>query len=140
MPPIVTDLPQADGLAVDVYRNLNDECYSVRAREGDDKGRVIAHADRVLVRDAEFAVQPGGRQRVREEERKNVHAFVRGTLSTAAECPFDGGIEVTYDPYEYDYFVTCTDEQPVDAARAVWLTLDGVRAADLTFKEAQSHA
>lgn len=45
-----------------------------------DYGRVVDHADRVLIDDPEFVVQPAGLERLRESGRRNVHAFVRGEL------------------------------------------------------------
>lgn len=62
-------------MRVEVYWNLHLKLFSIRSR-----GKVIGHASRVLVRDAEFVVQPAGNARVRETGHKVVHAFVRGQL------------------------------------------------------------
>ncbi len=53
----------------------------------------------------EFCVQPGGLERVRKEQRKNVHAFIRGKT---VEAPDDPGRpqSVYYNPYLYSTFVT----------------------------------
>tara|TARA_R100001086_G_C11756193_1_gene236794 strand:- start:80 stop:493 length:414 start_codon:yes stop_codon:yes gene_type:complete len=48
------------------------------------KGRVVDHRDQVLIHNAEFRVREGGRQRVIKERKKNVHAFVVGTLGNMA--------------------------------------------------------
>jgi len=61
-----------DGVSVDVYRNLHKNTWSIRSRT---TGRVVEHSDNVLVRAAKFVVQPAGRKRVLQEQRKNVHAF-----------------------------------------------------------------
>lgn len=71
-------------MRVECYWNLNKACFSIRALEGRHKGRVIGHADRVLIRDATFVVQAAGRAKVLATGQKNVHAFVRGTLEGAA--------------------------------------------------------
>ncbi len=65
-----------------VYRNLNDKCWSVKALEGPNKGRVVLHARYVAVsgRDGGFQVSEAGRQRVLQEKRKNVHAGVVGSI------------------------------------------------------------
>ena len=89
-------------LRVEVYRNLHKDCYSVRALSGEDKGRVIDHVQSITLRDVSFIVQPAGRNRVLEEERKNVHAFVRGTITDA---PVKHGMSVRYDPYLNDAFI-----------------------------------
>ena len=68
---------------VRVYRNLARDSYSVMAMEGPDKGRVVAWAKEVFLDDVKFVVRESGRQRVLNERRKNVHAFVDGRLSGA---------------------------------------------------------
>lgn len=123
-----------DGKRVDVYRNLQDDCLSIRSAErsagstagdrrstgsrdtdSDDYGTVIGHADLVLLSDAEFVVQEAGQERARETGVKNVHAVVRGTVEGVDA---DGEIEwnlmvrmfgndlcnVHYDPFETDAF------------------------------------
>jgi hypothetical protein len=67
-------------MRVEAYYNLKTKTPSVRALEGNDKGRVISHPTLVAIRDASFVVQEDGRQRVIREKQKNVHAFVRGQL------------------------------------------------------------
>ena len=71
----------------DVYRNLkfrDETVYSVRK-----KGLVEGHALRVVMDGCTFAVGPKGNQRVRDEERKNVHAVVRGHIINAVWYPSD---------------------------------------------------
>ena len=75
-------------MKVEVYFNLHKQCYSIRfdrstlwGTTGSAlKGRVIAHAQRVELKDVTCRVSQAGRQRVRETQRKNVHAFMIGTL------------------------------------------------------------
>jgi len=68
-------------MKVFVYYNLHKSCWSVRASDGPLKGKVIAHAGSVFLRDATFKVSEAGRQRVLKEQRKNVHAGVEGELT-----------------------------------------------------------
>jgi hypothetical protein len=89
-------------LRVEVYRNLHKGCYSVRALSGEDKGHVIDHVQSITLRDVSFIVQPAGRDRVLEQQRKNVHAFVRGTIT---DTPVQYGLSVRYDPYLNDAFI-----------------------------------
>ena len=72
----------AVGGRVRVYRNLARDSYSVMAMEGPDKGRVVAWAKEVFLDDVKFVVRESGRQRVLNERRKNVHAFVDGKLTS----------------------------------------------------------
>ena len=134
----------------EVYRNLNirDEVvYSVR-KDGLVEGHVLT-----IIMDGstrypiKFAVGPKGNQRVRDEQRKNVHAVIRGHMVNAVwyygdmdeaelahardtcdyfredfKSPTIDGYEwkeVTYNPYKYRTFVTVEDEQPVMTARKV---------------------
>jgi len=70
---------------VDVYRNLRPgygtPCWSIRDPKS---GRVLGHATDLELEDPTFIVSAAGRERVRREGRKNVHAVVRGTLVAAS--------------------------------------------------------
>ena len=107
-------------MRVQVYWNLHKKCWSVVALEGDRKGRVVTHADKVLLEDVTFAVQPAGRDRVRREGRKNVHAFVRGkwlsVLSQSSER-----YSIMYNPYKFDTFVLSHNREPIFSAKSVAL-------------------
>lgn len=113
---------------VDVYRNLVKGGISVKALEGDEYGRVILYADEVVVKDVEFVVQPAGRQRVLEEQQKNVHAFVRGELVEDPKPIPDDTTHVIYDPYKYDSFVAKATKEPVEEARVALVREGGVDA------------
>ena len=120
-------------MRVEVYWNLHKLCWSVRALEGPNKGRVIKHTQALGLRDCRFAVQPAGRERVLREQRKNVHAFVRGFMDTRTSLPpFDESVCVTYNPYKYDTFMHYLPEQtprevhPLSEARLVALNPRGI--------------
>jgi len=115
-----------------VYRNLRTRTWSVKHR-----GKVIAHPEEVLVRNAKFQVSEAGRKRVLAEGRKNVHAFVTaaslddvsfdGTAGlgkvrrTAQEKPFNWE-EVIYNPYKYENFVQMRGGAPAPPSRWVYMT------------------
>jgi len=103
---------------VQVYWNLHQKCWSVVSLEGHRKGRVVAHTDKVFIRDASFVVQPAGRDRVRREKKKNVHAFVRGTWMTSLETG-DGWKKIIYNPYKDESFIFSDTGHPVFAAKSV---------------------
>jgi len=109
-------------MRVQVYRNLHKECWSVVALEGEPKGRVIGHSKFLELEDVTFVVQPAGRKRVLEEKRKNVHAFVRGTMVQ----PESGELweKVKYNPYKYETIVDMGGD-PVYAADSVFMNVDG---------------
>ena len=106
-------------MKVFVYFNLHKKVWSVKALSGPNKGRVIAHLDRLVLDDCTFKVSEAGRQRVLREKRKNVHAGVMGTV-THQDWRFVG-VPVTYNPYKYSSFVNRLNEQPIHKAHMVLL-------------------
>ena len=112
-------------MRVFVYFNLHKKCFSIKALEGDRKGRVVAHSTTVLLEGCKFKVSEAGRQRVLREKRKNVHAGVTGTWINAdrVESCYEFlsmvGRQVSYNPYKYDSFVIKATEQTVDRADVV---------------------
>ena len=114
-------------MRVFVYFNLHKKCFSIKALEGDRKGKVIAHSDTVVLEGCKLMVSEAGRQRVLREKRKNVHAGVSGTwihyCTNRADNAFDFlsmvGKQVTYNPYKYDSFVVKATEQSIDKADVV---------------------
>ena len=108
------------GKKVMVYYNLHKHTFSVRY-----EGKVVMHADFVKLGDVEFRVRKGGKERVRSEKAKNVHAFVIGKLLDYCEYPcFEipeppSEYVVTYDPYKYDSFVNKFTKEPVYFATEV---------------------
>jgi hypothetical protein len=103
-----------DGARVDVYWNLNKDVFSVRSRERDSYGRVIAHVRQVNLSDVTFVVSEAGRQRVLRNRRKNVHAFMRGTWSSS---PVPADVPLSYNPYTGATFVS--EGLPVFEAQGV---------------------
>lgn len=99
-------------MKVKCYWNLHRKCISVQY-----KGRVIAHPPRIVLDDVKFKVSQAGRARVLREKKKNVHAFVCGTISPFANT-FEGEA-VTYNPYKYNSFVKVDGEVPVFTAKKV---------------------
>jgi len=108
------------GRRVMVYYNLHKHTFSVTY-----KSKVIMHADYVKLGDVEFRVRKGGKERVRLEKSKNVHAFVIGNLMDYCEYPCDdipnppSDMIVTYNPYKHNSFVYKENEEPVYYATEV---------------------
>ena len=110
-------------MKVFVYFNLRKKVFSVKALEGAEKGLVVAHRKQLIVDRAEFVVSEAGRQRVLRDQRKNVHAGVRGHWAPYIDGSSDWAdlTPVTYDPYLYSTFVEKTTLVPVHTARFVVL-------------------
>ena len=119
-------------MRVEVYRNLRTGTWSERRL---NTGRVERHPLWVTMSNVTFAVQPAGRDKVRREGRKNVHAFVRGDRATSSPLTIrqylspmpmgqtvndlthrlrkSGFRKATYNPYENDTFIDVDSGEPV---------------------------
>jgi hypothetical protein len=119
---------------VRVYRNLHKKCFSVK-----QNNLVLVHTDHVTLRDCKFIVSKAGQKRVRDEGRKNVHAFVEGYVCDTREADniVDGAKSETeiwagesnwqkayYNPYTCDTFINQYDGSPLEATRFVDLYID----------------
>ena len=128
------------GDRVEVYRNLHNGTFSIRRN-----GKVVKPLENWMalhLKDVKFAVQPAGREKVRREGKKNVHAFIRGTVGEPRNTPGfplnqNNSVWVTYNPYQNDYFTaTVVDPETnftsyldVHEAKKVTLTQGYVYAA-----------
>ena len=117
-----------------VYFNLHRKCLSVKALEGEHKGRVIAYASSVGLINCTFKVSEAGRQRVLREKRKNVHAGVVGHLF---EMGNDHAVDIMsriadpikYNPYKFASFVHAVTETPVHKAGKPYVVSNNGRGA-----------
>ena len=120
---------------VQVYRNLNrnlgnsnSPVYSVRGSDG----LVKQHTCHLVLHDCVFRVGEKGKERVRDEQRKNVHAYVQGRECYNEEekrweyigphCSYVNDrntVTITYDPYKYKTFVRLDTGKPLHKAKVV---------------------
>jgi hypothetical protein len=111
----------------EVYKNLHTGTWSVRDL---GVGKVVAHPLAVLVSDADFVVRKSGRERVLREQRKNVHAFVRGTIIDMYifdEPDLSEMRSATYNPYQNKTFVdTITGNSVSDSSLVYMHVLHGL--------------
>ena len=105
-----------------VYWNLHRKLWSVR-----QSGLVVDHAGLLSLYDCKFLVGAKGRERVRREKKKNVHAGVSGylyedpvTVDRMQWYDEKGPLlplYVTYNPYKHDTFIkktgVCDDQYPI---------------------------
>ena len=107
-------------MRVRVYYNLSRSVWSIKAMEGEFKGKVIGYASSVVLSDAHTVVSEAGRQRVLREQRKNVHAYIDGQLEQvggyqerllpAPRTGYLSGLRgqlfsLYYNPYHVDHFI-----------------------------------
>ena len=129
---------------VQVYRNLHKtledgtKVYSVK----NDRGIVEDHVTEIAISRPILRVGPKGNQRVRDEGRKNVHAYIQGKRmrESLIDDPHTGihpeeWLKITYDPYQHKNFVLVRDDltkegesKAVSEAWLVEVRRDGVWA------------
>jgi len=99
---------------VRMYWNLHKHLWSVQDCK---TGRVTDHVTALTLADAKFVVRPTGREKVRREGKKNVHAFAVGHISLKnGIATVLNARPVTYNPYKNDTFVFAdTGEAVTDA-------------------------
>ena len=93
---------------VRVYWNLHRKCWSIQ----DCKSGLVIDHKKCVVLEGNFVVRKGGQKRVRNEGKKNVHAFAVGHMSEyflstseSLKKEFADWDRVKYNPYEDDYFM-----------------------------------
>mgnify|MGYP003148376429 CR=1 FL=1 len=87
---------------VRVYWNLRKYVWSIVSCKS---GLVIDYMKYLTLLDAYFTVWESGQKRVREEGKKNVHAFAVGYLMSSKQSSYHDWDRVKYNPYTDDYFM-----------------------------------
>lgn len=94
----------AKGDRVRVYRNLHNGLLSVQTWHKGKGWRVAAHVPVIRLVDVEFRVSLAGWERCRREGRKNVHAFVVGTVAEGPYHPEMLNRPIRYNPKTGPHF------------------------------------
>lgn len=111
-------------LPVRVYRNLNKSCLSVQ-----QKGIVKCHTANILLYDFRTVISRAGQKRVREQKRKNVHAFIEGNLVSWGRYLPDNAqwVELYYNPYKTDDWQNMLTGEKVTSGRYALISSLSVR-------------
>lgn len=136
-----------------IYRNLHKEgyVYSIKALEGEYKGKVIGYTSSLIMCNIEFRVSEAGRERVRRERRKRVHAGIVGGIFNAKDveirqgsiqrCGYKFGLihpkdraYVTYNPYLNDTFVDKESGHPIRSADHIFILGDKLVARGINLR------
>lgn len=117
--------PVATGLRNFVYWNFDDRLFTVQNR---DTGRVRRHAESLTLRDVDFEVDRGERERMLREGRRTLHAGIRGEIVPDEPMSLDGWERVVYEPRLHEGFVTADDGLLVARAGLVRLVVRDGRA------------
>ena len=115
-------------LRVYVYRNLHFKNRVVWSVCKAHTRELLFHTPDIILSDVKFKVSEAGRQRVIDEQRKNVHAGVEGDLVIMSGVWMDliqYGNKVTYNPYKYETFVYRATEHPIESSEHCYLSGSG---------------
>jgi hypothetical protein len=103
-----------------VYFNVREKNLSVLDYK---TNKVTRKVSQVYLTNAMFVVRKSGNKRVREEGRKNVHAFVNGIIQNRLpnnQELFYNAHKVRYDPYTMD----CFHYERIVNGKSRWLPID----------------
>ena len=103
-----------------VYFNVREKNLSVLDYK---TNKVTRKVSQVYLTNAMFVVRKSGNKRVREEGRKNVHAFVNGIIQNRLpnnQELFYNAHKVRYDPYTMD----CFHYERIVNGKSKWLPVD----------------
>ena|SRR5210317_356159 len=104
---------------VRVYWNLHKKVWSIQDCKS---GLVCDHLDRITLEQAKFVVRKGGQKRVRQEGKKNVHAFAEGWVSRDQdEDHTHYWYDISYNPYKNDYFMIKDQDGNVEEVPRDWV-------------------
>lgn len=126
------------GKRVYVYRNLKHGRKSPPLYSVMYKGRVISRCHYVLLTDCEFRVRRSGFLQFKRTGRKNVHAFVIGTVKDLKlgcisynRKPLH--TKITYNPNDAPEFMTVPDFKVAYQAGIVMLNNTGISASGINY-------
>lgn len=105
-------------MKVRVYFNLAKKLLSVQAKVN-GVWKVVRHCQSISLTDVVFKVSERGRQRVIKNKRKNVHAYICGTVTEGQSNPNEWMDLITYNPYKFEKFYD--GEKYVDTADRVFI-------------------
>ncbi len=117
-------LPFSEPLILDVHVNLNTGGLSSKITSGKQYGRLYAHSQTALIRNAKFRVQEGGWKRAVKQKCRNVHAMVRGETTLDIDVSsfnMSDMIRIRYNPFIHGYFFRADNEDKVRQADMVIL-------------------
>jgi len=114
-------------MRVRVYKNLHKDTFSIKDWESKSAtyNKVVGYSQNIALTNATFIVSQKGRERVLQEQSKNVHAYVQGDyLPFESEWLYWTNLnlnweQVSYNPYKSDTFFTLKGNQPITLSAKV---------------------
>lgn len=101
------------GERVLIYRNLNNGKWSIKAAQGQFKGKVVGHFDAVSLKsddtESMIKISLASQARARREKTRNVHCYIVGEITGVDDDVESFGQRITYVPFKHDTFVFAAD-------------------------------
>ena len=108
------------GQKVQMYRNLHKDTFSIRDAK---TKRVIAYGNHVKLSNVRMNVQKSGREKVRREKRKHIHAFITGIYEGNDQIDINKSWElIYYNPYTTETFIKIATGEPTFNANRAYLS------------------
>ncbi len=105
-----------------IYRNLHRNNFSIQSYLQERKGyRVTDRVSSAILNNCKFRIYESGRQKVINERRKNVHAYIEPESYKAIneEVDVSNFREIYYNPYKFDSFVYKDNLLKVDSVETI---------------------
>ncbi|BBI31155.1 hypothetical protein [Cohnella abietis] len=104
-----------EGQTILIAYHLYKRCFSIRNA---NTRKVIGYTDRIVICNVRFLVSLSGRERVLRENKKNVHAYVKGEYAELQNISIDDGDvrQAYYNPYFTPAFVDRITIEPIQCA------------------------
>jgi hypothetical protein len=110
----VKDRQLVKGQIVQVYRNLNRDCFSIRDKK---TGLVVAYCNTATIQNAKFVVSATGHARVLKTGVRSVHAYIEGAFLSAGEEKKEHYQRGYYNPFKTDQFIHEDTGEPIEFAK-----------------------
>ncbi|WP_374723110.1 hypothetical protein [Peribacillus tepidiphilus] len=108
------------GQQIQVYRNIRKGIFSIKDVK---TRRVIAYGTDIKLSNIKMQVQKLGRERVRREKWKNIHAFVTGTYEGVDQIDINEGWDlIYYNPYTTETFIKKATGEAIFSAEKAYLS------------------
>jgi hypothetical protein len=112
-----------------VYRNLLDRVRHNGKWSIKNNGKVIGHADELVLGDVRFVVKEKRRQVIAAGGHREVHAWAVGTVADQLLSEQLEAVEITYRPHECGSFFRRDNGHAISSAKYVRFRNDGTAVA-----------
>lgn len=81
---------------IEFYRCLNRKGFTFSIRQN---GRVVAHTNKIILKDCQFMVNLGGKNNCIANRQRNVHAYIKAYIGETKDIKSEESDLLKYNPY-----------------------------------------